>query len=534
MAMQNMMRDQEARDAILRGVVKMTDVLRPTLGPAARTVAVARIGGGGSPEILDDSATIMQRTIDLEDPFESVGAMIIRDMVREVSNAVGDGAGTAAILARRTLQVASRYVAAGGNPMILKRGLEHGVRAVDGALRRQAQTIELPSELANIIRGSLRDEQLAEIVGEVLDSVGPDGAVLLEDSRTTSTTHHYIEGIRWNEGYVSPYLLSEGENDIRMVDVRVLVTNYELRHARQVLPILEACVRSGDKNLFIIAPSIRDSALSLIVANRRKGLINQVAAVKAPAMGRQRTETLQDLAVATGGRFVNKDAGEDVRNVTEADLGRARQVWVSRFNFAILGGAGDQTTIRARIKQLRDELSATAEHDTYSRDRLTERIGKLAGTTAIIRVGAPTKSEQSELRQRIQSAVASARSALKYGVVPGGGAAYIGCIPILETVQLDDDESIGIAILSEALTEPMRAIVENAGYQASTLLHDAANCHYGKTFDVRSGQWVDPTDSGILDPLQVTSTAVRKAISAAIMALTTEMLIRNRRWRGKP
>jgi chaperonin GroEL len=517
-----------ARAALMRGMDLMTGLLRPTLGPAARTVAIARIVGSDGPEILDSAATIARRTIQLEYPFEDMGAMIVRQMAWKVFEEAGDGAATAAVLAQAIMHEATKYIAAGGNPMIVKRGIERGLAAALAALRDQAQRLELPSEISGVVAGIVRDDTIAETIGEIMDSVGAEGAVLVEDAQGSETGYEYIDGIRWNEGYVSHFLLKEGQTEARVINPRIFITDMFLEKAEQLLPAVEACVQAGEKNLFVIAPEVRDSALALLILNRDKGVLDEVMAVKAPSIGQQRTNILDDIAVITGGRCLHMEGQESFKEVILEDLGKARQAWATKFAFGILGGQGSKGAIRQRIGEARAELK-TIKDDEYTTNKIKERVGKLMGAAAIIRVGAPTKSDQAELKFRVEAAVTAARAALQEGVVPGGGAAFVACLPALEALKLSGDEAVGLKILGRALTEPMRAIAENAGLDPSPIVHEARQRGAGWTFDVVGKQWVQARQAGIIDPLSVVLTALETSVSAATMALTTDVLVRHKK-----
>jgi chaperonin GroEL len=513
---------------LLRGMDRMAGLVRPTLGPLPRTVAIGRLVGSGPPEVLDSAAIIARRTLQLEDPFEDMGAMIVRHLAWQVHERVGDGAATAAVLAQALVRAGYRQVAAGGNPVALKRGLERGLAAAVAELRRGARAIELPAEIAGVVAGSLGRSDLAEVVGEVVESVGPDGAVLVEDSESTETVHEYVDGVRWNEGYVSPYLLGRDETAAsRLLNPRILVTDYALERAEQLLPALEACVRAGERSLFVVAPEVRDAAVGLLVVNRERGVLDGALAVRAPSFGAQRAGILDDIAVMTGGRAVRQDRGERLADVTLDHLGQARQAWAARSAFGILGGRGSKAAIRARIAEVRAELG-TVDDDPHVRDKIMERIGKLAGTAAIIRVGAPTEGEREELKLRVQAAVRTARAALREGVVAGGGAALLACRPALDAVEAAGDEAAGVRLLAHALAEPMRAIAHNAGLPAEPIVHEAARriAAPGCAFDVVRRAWVDPWDAGLVDALVVTQTALETSVSAAATALIAEVLVR--------
>jgi chaperonin GroEL len=523
-----------ARAALLRGMDRMTSLLRPTLGPLPRTVAIERLVGHEPPEILDSAATIARRTIQLADPFEDMGGMLIRHLVWRVFEREGDGAATAAVLTQSLVHAGARYVAAGGNPLLVRRGMELGLAVAVAALRRQARAIDGPTEIAGVVAGSIRSPELADMIGEVVDAAGPDGAILVEDAQGTETVLEYIDGVRWNEGYVSAFLLRQDEGGTtRVENPRVLVTDYSLDRAEDLLPTLEACVGAGERNLLIVAPEIRDSAVGLLVVNRERGVLDGAVAVRAPSFGAQRTRILEDIAVITGGRCVCQDRQERLADVTIDDLGKARQAWATKVAFGIMGGQGSKLGIRQRIAEAKAELG-TVEDDAYTSEKIKERIGKLAGTAAIIRVGAPTKSEQEDLKLRIDAAVRSARSALRDGVVPGGGAALLACIPDLDAMQVSGvgDEKVGVRALAHALAEPMRAILGNAGLEVAPIVHEArrrgASQVQEYVFDVLRREWVHAWSGGIVDPLTVALAVLETSVGSAALALTSEVLVRRK------
>jgi chaperonin GroEL len=511
--------------ALLRGMDQMTALVRLTLGPVPRTVAVARITSG-PPEILDNAAVIARRTLQFADPFENMGGMLIRHLVWRVFEQVGDGGATAAVLAQAMVHAGAKAIAAGANPVLVRRGLEHGLTVATDALRQQARTVDGPDEIARTVAGSLHDAALAEMIGEVVDAIGPDGAVLIENAQGTTTVHEYVEGVRWNEGYVSSFLLKHDEaTTTRLLNPRILLTDHVLERPEQLLPTLEACVAAGERALFVVAPEVRDSAIGMLVANRERGVLDAAVAVKAPSFATQRVRILDDLAVITGGRCISHERGERLEDVTAEDLGTARHAWATRLTFGILGGGGHKAAIRERMAEARAELRLDDGKDEYTTNLIKERIGKLSGTAVIIRVGAPTSPEQEERKMRVEAAVKSARSAMADGVVPGGGAALLRCIPALrELAGIGEDESFGVRALAQALAEPMRAIARNAGLEAEPLLAHAGACD-GQTFDVVLQQWVDPWQAGLLDPLAVTRAALESAVSLAMTALTAEVLV---------
>ena len=507
----------------------MTGLIRPTLGPAARTVAIGRLVGSGPPEVLDNAATIARRTIQLADPFENMGAMIIRHLVWRVFERAGDGTATAAVIAQALMREAARYIAAGGDSQAIRRGIEAGLAVALVGLERQVRPIQLPSEIAGVVAGTVRNERLANMIGEIVDAVGPDGAILVEDGQGTETGCEYLDGVRWNEGYVSHFLLDERDGArVRLVNPRVLISTLSFDRAEQLLPALEACLQAGERSLLIVAPEVRDSAIGLLVVNRQRGVLDGAVAVRAPSFGEQRTRILEDLAAITGGRCLRQEASDRLTDVTISDLGKARLAWATRFAFGILGGHGNRAAIRQRIVDAKAELSGVGD-DEYIRGKIKERIGKLAGTAATIRVGAPTQSEQEDLKLRMEAAVAAARSALQEGVVPGGGCGLLACIPALEALDLGGDEAVGIQILARALAEPMQAIVSNAGFEPGPIVYEARRRGPPWLFDVLRREWVDAWSGGVLDALPVARTALETSVSAAVAALTVDVLVRRAR-----
>jgi chaperonin GroEL len=513
-----------ARLALLAGAERMTALLRPTLGPLARTVVIGRMVGSDPPEVLDSGATIARRTLQLADPFEDMGAMLIRHVAWRTHELVGDGSSTAAVLACSILAGGLRYVEAGGNPVRVRAGLELGLEVALRELCRQARPIDGPRDIANLIAGAVREVELAEMLGEIVDAAGPDGAILVEDAQTTRTSCEYLDGVRWNEGYLSSFLLrSDQISGARLINPRILVADHPLARAEDLLPVLEVCVAAGERNLFIVAPEIGDAAVGLLTLNRERGVLDGAMAVRAPSMGEQRAAILEDLAILTGGRCVSHMRSERLADVTLADLGQARQAWATRVGFGILGGAGSKERIRQRLVETRAELRGVPKADVFKTTKLQERIGKLAGTSAIVRVGAPTTGEQAELKVRVEAAIHSARSALQDGVVPGGGAALLASSAALCGIELDTDAAFGVSVLARALAAPLRAILSNAGQDAASIVEHTRRG--ALVYDVLRREWVDPWTSGLLDPLAVVRTALEASVSIAAVGLTADVLV---------
>ena len=489
-------------------------------------VAISRLSSvSAGPEILDNGALIARRTLLLADPFDDMGAMVIRHLVWRIHERTGDGTASAAVLAQSLMRAASRLVAAGHSPVSIQSGIQRGFALATRELRRQARAIDGPADIERVIHTLLSgDAEIADMLGEVVDSGGPDGAILIEDAQGIHTSHEYIDGVRCNAGFVSTFLLRSNEvTTSHVMDPRIFVTDHRLERAKQLVPVLAACVAAGEHNLFIVAPQMSDAAIGLLVENRERGVLEMVMAVKAPSFGAQRTRILEDIATITGGRCICQERQDRLVDVTINDLGRARQAWATQFAFGILGGGGEKATSRQRIAEAKTELRHADTHDDYTTALIRERIGKLAGTAAVVRVGAPNRAEQEDLKLRIEAAIKSARSASAEGVVPGGGKALLSCAQALETAETSGDAATGFRALARALTEPMRVIVVNAGFEASLILDRARRDPH--VFDLVRQTWVDPWEGGIVDPLTVTQTALETSVSAVMTALTADVLV---------
>lgn len=516
-----------ARAALLRGADQMAGLIVPTLGPVPRTVAVAPILGNSPPEILDTAATIAKRTIELADPFENPGAMLIRDLVLRVADETGDGGATTTVLVQALLHDGGRLLAGGVNVIRLVRGLRRGLEIALTALDAQTVKIDHPDEIARVARHGVVDQRLAETIGEILDTVGADGIVLVEDAHGTETTHQYVDGVRWESGYLSSHLLPAGEATARVIEPRILLTDIPVERPEQIVPALEACVAADAPRLVVIAPEVRDQVIATLLTNRERGVLAAALAIGAPSIGYQRTGILGDLAAMTGGRFVQAETGGRLERVTAADLGSARQVWASRQAFGVVGGRGAREAVRKRLVEVRAELKA-GEDDRYTRNTIRERIAKLTGTGAMIRVGAPTQGSREILKQQIEATLTSTRLAMETGVVAGGGGALLACVEAVEQHAARDDEGAGLALLARALAAPAMTIARNAGYDGRAIVYQRRSQEAGSAFDVLRGAWVDAHASGLVDSVGVTRTALEAAVSAAATVLTVDVLIRRR------
>jgi chaperonin GroEL len=516
-----------ARAALLRGADQMAALVAPTLGPVARTVAIAPILGSDPPEVLDTAETIARRTIELADPFENAGAMMLRDLILRVAERVGDGGATTAVLAQALLHDGGRLIAGGVDVARLCAGVRDGLASALDLLDAQCWRIDQPDEIARVALHGVGDPALAEMLGEILDTVGPDGIVMVEDAHGAETTHQYVDGVRWDGGFLSAHLVPDGETTARVLEPRILITDLSIERPEQIVPALEACVTSGTPRLVVIAPGVRDIVIATLLANREREVLTAALAVGAPSVGNQRIGILEDLAAMTGGRCLRAELGDHLERVGPDDLGSARQVWATRQAFGVVGGRGDRAAVRKRVGDVRAELSA-GQDDPYVRSKVRERLAKLTGTGASIQVGAPTRRSQELLRRRIDATLTSTRLALEAGVVPGGGGALLACAAKLECCAGSGDEGAGVRMLARALAAPARVIARNAGLDGRAIVQQRAGQGAATAFDVLKGGWVDARASGLVDPVGVTRTALEAAVSTAVTALTAEVLIRRR------
>jgi chaperonin GroEL len=513
-----MLAGQEARAALLRGALAIERLVRPTLGPLGRTVLVSQVTGG-APESLDSGATLARRIYQIDPRPENAGAMLMRHLAWRVHERVGDGSATAVVIAGELLRRSIRAVEAGLDPIGIQRGIRGGLDAALEFLRAQARPVDDRPTLERLVGAALADPPLAAMVAEVIDSVGADGAVLVEESPGTRVEHEYVDGARWNSGWLSSSFCADGSLTVRLTDPRILLADMPVESPMQLVATLEACIESGARELVVIAPSMTDSALSLLLLNRERGVLSGVLAIQAPSHGTGGSAILHDLAALTGGHCVDPAAGDRLERVTADDLGSARQVWATRTHFGVIGGRGDRAAIWERIGRARAELRAVTDDD-WLRERTRERIGKLSGTTALILVGAPTEAARAERKLAIEAGIAAARAALGGGAVPGGGSALAACSRRLHC-QVDvgtTAERAGREILAASLVAPSRALASNAGFQSRREVP-------GRTFDVLRGEWVDSWADGPLDSLAVLEAGLSAAVSLASTVLTSEVLL---------
>ncbi len=512
---------EDSRQAILRGVNKLADTVKITLGPKGRNVVLEK--KFGSPTVTKDGVTVAKE-IELEDPLENMGAQMVREVASKTSDIAGDGTTTATILAQAIFREGVKNVAAGANPMALKRGIEKAVQCVIEEIRRLAKPVrgEAIAHVGTISANG--DETIGQLIAEAMAKVGKDGVITVEESRTLETTLDLVEGMQFDRGYLSPYFATDLERmECVLDDAYILIHEKKISSMRDLLPVLEQVVRAA-KSLLIIAEDVEGEALATLVVNRLRGSL-RVCAVKAPGFGERRKAMLQDIAVLTGGQLIAEELGVKLENVTLAQLGRAKRVIIDKETTTIVEGAGKKADIQGRVEQIRREIEETTSD--YDREKLQERLAKLVGGVAVIKVGAATETELKEKKARVEDAMHATRAAVEEGIVPGGGIIYIRSLKALDKLQLDDqDEQTGALIVRRALEEPLRQIAQNAGVEGAIVaekVKDNANMNYG--FNAQSEQYEDLVKAGVIDPAKVSRIALENASSIAGLLITTEALV---------
>jgi chaperonin GroEL len=517
--------DAEARAHLISGIDTVTNAVRTTLGPKGRNVAIGKKFGG--PTVTHDGVTVAKE-IELEEPFANMGAQLIKEAASKTNDVAGDGTTTATVLAQTILKEGLKNVAAGANPMIIKRGIQKGVDGLVANLHSQAKQIKGRDEIAQIAAISAADQEIGDLIGKVMDKVGKDGAITVEDSKGLGLEEEYVEGMEFDRGYISPYFATNQERmEAEIEDPYILITDSKISAVADILPTLEKVTQTGKKDFIVIAEDIDGEALATMVVNKLRGMLNCLA-VKAPGYGDRRKEMLQDIAIVTGGTVVSEDMGRRLDGVILEDLGRARRVVCDKDNTTIVEGHGTEEAVEARVQQLRAQMEESTSD--YDREKLQERLAKLSGGVAVLKVGAATETELKEKKHRVEDALSATRAAIEEGIVAGGGVALVNALPALDDVSLDGDEAAGIRCLRVALTAPLKSIAANAGYDGGVVVQevmrrreDSKNPYIG--FDVISEDYVDMVDAGIIDPLKVTRSALENASSIASMILTTEALI---------
>ena len=522
MAAKQLKFNEEARTAIFKGVTVLTDAVKATLGPKGRNVIIDK--KWGSPNITKDGVTVAKE-IDLEDPYENMGAQLVREVASKTSDTAGDGTTTATVIAHAIYRDGMKNVTAGANPMDLKRGIEKAVDAVVENLKKLSKPVKDKKEIAQVGAISANnDASIGELIADAMDKVGKDGVITVEEAKSMATTLDVVEGMQFDRGYISPYFVTDAERmECHLDDPFILIHDKKISTMKDLIPLLEQVAKMG-KPLLIVAEDVEGEALATLVVNKLRGTL-QVAAVKAPGFGDRRKAMLEDIAILTGGTVISEDVGLKLENVKLEDLGRAKKVTIDKENTTIVEGAGDPQKIQGRVKQIKSQIEETTSD--YDREKLQERLAKIVGGVAVINVGAATETEMKEKKARVEDALHATRAAVEEGIVPGGGVALLRCIAALEKIKTDnDDQRIGVDIVRRALEEPIRQIINNAGLESSIIVEkvkESKDVNFG--FDAQNEEYVDMMKAGIIDPTKVTRSALQNAASVASLMLTTEVMI---------
>ncbi len=513
---------EEARKALQAGIDKLSDTVKITLGPKGRNVVLDK--KYGAPLITNDGVTIAKE-VELEDAFENMGAQLVKEVATKTNDVAGDGTTTATLLAQALVREGMKNVAAGANPMVVKKGMQMAVDAVVEAIKAKAQPVKTSEDIARIATISAADEFVGKLIADAMEKVTADGVITIEESKTSETYSDVVEGMQFDRGYISPYMVTDTDKMEAVIDdPYILITDKKISNIQEILPLLEKIVNAGQK-LIIIAEDVEGEALSTILVNKLRGTFTCVC-VKAPGFGDRRKEMLQDIAILTGGEVITSDLGLELKDADIAQLGRAKQVKVTKENTTIVDGAGDSADIKGRVGQIKSQIETTTSE--FDREKLQERLAKLAGGVAVIRVGAATETEMKEKKLRIEDALAATKAAVEEGCVAGGGVALLETISEVEKLLDTDDADLktGIRIVLKAIEEPVRQIAKNAGLEGSVIVNEILKTNKaGYGFNFASEEFVDMFEAGILDPAKVTRSALQNAASVAAMVLTTESLV---------
>jgi chaperonin GroEL len=518
--------NEEARRALKRGVDAVADAVKTTLGPRGRNVAIDK--KFGAPTVTHDGVTVAKE-IELKDPFENMGARLLVEVATKTNDVAGDGTTTATVLAQAIVNEGLKVVAAGANPMLLKRGLDKGAEALVSELKALAKPVRDRADIAHVATISAADSEIGELIAEVMEKVGKDGVITVEESKGIAFEKEYTEGMQIDRGYISAYFVTNSERmEAELDDPYILITDKKISNIQEILPVLEKVLQTGTKNFVIVAEDVEGEALATLVVNKLRGTINALA-IKAPGFGDRRKAMLQDIAILTGGTLISEEIGRKLDSATLQDLGRARRVVSDKDNTTFIEGRGDEKGIKARIDQIRAQTETTTSD--FDREKLQERLAKLAGGVAVLKVGGATEPELKEKKHRVEDALSTARAAVEEGIVPGGGVALINALSALDKVQVsNEDERIGVNILRRALEEPLRTLARNAGEDGAVVISNVrrAQAEKGDTtygYNVLTGEYGSLIEQGVIDPVKVTRSAVQNAVSIAGLLLTTEALI---------
>src|SRR5271169_5194038 len=519
---------EASRQAILRGVNALADAVKITLGPKGRNAVIEK--KFGAPIITKDGVTVAKE-IELQDPLENMGAQMVREVASKTSDVAGDGTTTATVLAQAIFREGVRTVAAGANPMALKRGIDKAVEVAVGEIKRFSREVkgDMIAQVGTISANT--DKQVGSIIAEAMKKVGKDGVITVEESKTMETTLEVVEGMQFDRGYLSPYFITDPERmECLMEDVRILIHEKKISSMKDLLPLLEQTAKIG-KPLLIIAEDLEGEALATLVVNKLRGTL-QCAAVKAPGFGDRRKAMLEDIATLTGGKAITEDLGIKLENITLDDLGRAKRITIDKDSTTIVEGEGSTKDIQGRVSQIRRQIEETTSD--YDREKLQERLAKLAGGIAVINVGAATETEMKEKKARVEDALHATRAAVEEGIVPGGGVALIRAQKALANVKLEGDEKTGLEIVRRAVESPLRQLAENAGQEGALIVQEVKSRSGNEGYDVATGEYVDLVKAGVVDPTKVTRYALQNAASISALMLTTEALVTEMPKKEKP
>src|SRR3954452_832681 len=521
MAAKQLQFDENARHTLLRGIEKLAKAVKATLGPSGRNVILDK--KFGSPTITKDGVTVAKE-IELEDPYENMGAQLVREVASKTSDVAGDGTTTATILAESIYREGLRNVTAGANPTSLQRGITKGVEAIVEELKKLSKKVSDRTEIAQVATVSANwDKTIGEIIADAMDKVGKDGTITVEEAKSIETSLDVVEGMQFDKGYLSPYFVTNAEAmEAALENPYILIHEKKISSLKDMLPLLEKVAKAG-RPLLIIAEDVEGEALATLVVNKLRGTL-QVCAVKAPGFGDRRKSMLEDIAVLTGGKCITEDLGIKLENIKLDDLGKAKRVTIDKENTTIVEGEGKKVDITGRVSQIRRQIEETTSD--YDREKLQERLAKLAGGVAVINVGAATETEMKEKKARVEDALHATRAAVEEGIVPGGGVALIRCIPAVEALKLEDeDEQIGVEIVKRAIESPLRSLAANAGVEGSLVVQEVKRRKGNEGYNVGTGTYEDLVKAGVVDPKKVTRSALQNASSIAGLLLTTECLI---------
>ncbi|MFH1838517.1 MAG: chaperonin GroEL [Candidatus Kuenenbacteria bacterium] len=513
--------DEKARQSLLRGVNKLANVVKVTLGPKGRNVALDK--GFGSPTITNDGVTVAKE-IELEDKFENVGAQLLQEVATKTNDVAGDGTTTATILAQNIIAEGLKNVTAGTNPMIIKKGIEKGVNAIIKELKEKiSKPVSNQEEIEQVASISANDKEIGKVIAEAMEKVGKDGVITVEEGQSFFIEKEIVEGMQFDKGYVSPYMITNAEKmQAEFDNASILITDKKISNISEILPLLEKMAQKGKKDLVIIADEVEGEALATLVVNKLRGAFNTLA-IKAPGFGDRRKEMLEDIAILTDGKVISEEVGLKLENTEIEMLGQARKVISDKEKTIIIEGKGNKKTIANRVTQIRKELEKTTSD--FDKEKLKERLAKLSGGVAILKVGAVTETEQKEKQHRVEDALEATKAAIEEGIVVGGGVALLRCIPVLDKVEVDGEEKIGINILRKALESPLRQIAKNAGKDDSIVIEEVKKLKGNIGYNALTDKYEDLIKAGIIDPTKVTRFALQNAASIASMLLTTEAVI---------